>query len=538
MITFSKNILFSFIFCLLFSQLQGQSNPKKGFLKIKNDIFWDTQDGHPIYSQGGGIFSFKDPEDGQTKYFWYGAKYQESEKYRNDPSVTPERDNFVSVTCYVSKDLVNWTSQGDVLTLDELNKNSTQTTRWAGRLGVAYIKEIRKYALLIQHNDQLLVTLSERPNGPFKWHQRIDMTGMIGISNTGDQTVFTDEDTGKSYLVYSYGKGRNKIYISEIGVKDGKVGLLDCNMVFKGEGREGNCMFKHNGKYYLFASNLYGWDSSFAYYLVSDHIYGPYTPTNEMLIMEGSEADYAHVTQTGFFVTLKGTKKQTVIYCGDRWANFAGNGLGYNQWCPLSFNGPKPIFNSLSSWSLHPTTGEWLVDSDNNYVKNGSFEADRRHIPSPVKPVQEQLLGWQTTIIKGNMLSVGDSLSPVLNYFNTTEDRKQVVGEKSLQINDKIDFKRKVSQIIQSSQHVKLADGKYTLSAKFKRGSGFEDLYMYALSDGKAYKQKLSKVDQHWRNITLANISIKNGRVEIGFMARGKANAYCHIDDVTLIRSK
>ncbi|WP_294185821.1 family 43 glycosylhydrolase [uncultured Sphingobacterium sp.] len=166
------------------------------------------------------------------------------------------------------------------------------------------------------------------PNGPFKWHQRIDMTGMIGTSNTGDQTVFTDEDTGKSYLVYSYGKGRNKIYISQIGVKDGKVGLLDCNMVFKGEGREGNCMFKHNGKYYLFASNLYGWDSSFAYYLVSDHIYGPYTPTHEMLIMEGSEDDYAHVTQTGFFVTLKGTKKQTVIYCGDRWANFAGNGLG------------------------------------------------------------------------------------------------------------------------------------------------------------------------------------------------------------------
>ncbi|WP_294185822.1 hypothetical protein [uncultured Sphingobacterium sp.] len=171
-------------------------------------------------------------------------------------------------------------------------------------------------------------------------------------------------------------------------------------------------------------------------------------------------------------------------------------------------------------------------------MKNGSFEADKRHISSPVKPVQEQLLGWQTTIMMGNMLSVGDSLSPVLNYFNTTEGRKQIIGEKSLQINDKIDFKRKVSQIIQSSQRVKLVDGKYTLSAKFKRGSGFEDLYMYALSDGKAYKKKLSKADQHWSDITLANISIKNGRVEIGFMASGKANAYCYIDDVTLIRSK
>ncbi|WP_333864780.1 hypothetical protein [Sphingobacterium sp.] len=122
MITLSKHILFSFILCLLFSPLQGQTDPNKGFLKIKNDIFWDTQEGDPLYSQGGGIFSFKDPEDGQTKYFWYGAKYQESEKYRNDPSVTPERDNFVSVTCYVSTDLVNWTSHGDVLTLDELNK--------------------------------------------------------------------------------------------------------------------------------------------------------------------------------------------------------------------------------------------------------------------------------------------------------------------------------------------------------------------------------------------------------------------------------
>jgi hypothetical protein len=85
---------------------------------------------------------------------------------------------------------------------------------------------------------------------------------------------------------------------------------------------------------------------------------------------------------------------------------------------------------------------------------------------------------------------------------------------------------------------VKLADGKYTLSAKFKRSSGFGDLYMYASSNGKEYKQKLSKADENWNNITVPNISIKNGHVEIGFFANGKANAYCYIDDVTLIRSK
>lgn len=69
------------------------------------------------------------------------------------------------------------------------------------------------------------------------------------------------------------------------------------------------------------------------------------------------------------FYTVRGSKEETVIYCGDRWANFAGNGLGYNQWCPLSFNGDTPYFNSLSSWHLNIETGEWRVADDNNYVK-------------------------------------------------------------------------------------------------------------------------------------------------------------------------
>lgn len=54
--------------------------------------------------------------------------------------------------------------------------------------------------------------------GNFQRHNQIDMTSMIGTPNTGDMTVFTDPDTGKSYLCYSYGKGRSKIYLSEIGV--------------------------------------------------------------------------------------------------------------------------------------------------------------------------------------------------------------------------------------------------------------------------------------------------------------------------------
>jgi hypothetical protein len=424
------------------------------------------------------------------------------------------------------------------LTTEELKKQKDYRKTWLGRLGVAYIPEMQKYAMFVQHGTGVLITLSDSPTGQFSWHQQISMKDMIGTTNTGDQTVFTDEDTGKSYLIYSYGQGRNKIYVSEIGVKNGKVSLLDCTKVFRGQSREGNCMFKYKNKYYLSASNIYGWDSSLAYYLVADNIRGPYTAAKkDMLVMNGSSDDYAHVTQTGFFVTLKGSKQETVIYCGDRWANFAGNGLGYNQWFPLSFEGHIPYFNSLGSWNLNAKTGEWNVAADNNYVKNGSFEADRRRVPNPIKPVQLQFTGWKTKVIEGNKISFDTISSPYLNYNNSESDRKIVIGEKSLALSDKVNFKREVSQTITSSPFVKLENGNYTLTAKIKNSDKFATLEMYATSNGKTLKYAVTDENAIWKTIQIENMAIENGKIEIGFLADGLANAFCYVDDVSLVKN-
>lgn len=503
-------------------------------LNIKNDVFWNTKEGTPLNSQGGGIFKFPDPVTGIQKYYWYGVQYVEANRYRANPAVTLNTSTFEAVTCYSSVDLVHWTFENNVLTKDKANPSGKS---WVGRLGVCYIKELKKYAMFVQHDKEVLITLSDSPTGEFTWHQKINMEKMIGTSNTGDQTVFNDEDTGKSYLVYCYGKGRDKIYVSEIGLKDGKVNLLDCTQIFIGESREGNCMFKYQNKYYMFASNIYGWDASFAYYLVADDIRGPYLPTNEMLITDGSSEDFAHISQTGFFFSVKGSQKETIVYCGDRWANFAGNGLGYNQWCPMSFDGKTPYFNSLSSWNLDAKTGNWKVAEDNNYIKNGSFEADRRHIPSPVKPVQIQLTGWASEVLEGNIIGLDSISSPVLNHFNTESERKIVIGEKSLNISDKVNFKRKTFQIISSSPYAKLEDGRYTLKAKIKNSKGFLTLEVYALSNSKTFKTSIKNENQEWKTIEIKNIEVKAGKVEVGFMAAGKANSFCLIDDVSLVKS-
>ena len=528
----SSTIIVLLITC--FIRINTTHSLKAHACNIKNDVFWNAKDGRPIYSQGGGIFRFADPVTGEIKYYWYGVHYLEADSFRNAPSRTRAKCTFESVTCYSSTDLVNWTFEADVLTKDDLNKSGKT---WVGRLGVAYIKELNKYAMFVQHGNQVLITLSDTPTGHFTWYQKISMEPMIGTTNTGDQTVFTDEDSGKSYLIYSYGTGRNKIYVSEIGVKEGKVNLLDCTQVFKGESREGNCMFKHNHKYYMCASNIYGWDASFAYYLVADSIKGPYTPVNKMEVMNGCADDFAHVTQTGFFCTVKGSKQETIVYCGDRWADFAGNGLGYNQWCPLSFDGSTPYFNSLGSWNLDIKTGLWKAADNNNYVKNGSFEADRRHIPSHNKPVQVQLTGWVTEVIDGNKIGLDSVNSPVLNYFNSESDRKFVTGEKSLSISDNVNFNRKVYQVITSSPYVKLEDGEYTLTAKIKNSNGFINLEMYALSNNKKFTYSTKEENVAWKTMSVKNIVVKAGKVEIGFLAEGTANVSCEVDDVSLVKN-
>ena len=528
----NSNLVLSLFVCI--TAIFTTTNIKAQSFNIKNDVFWNTKDGQPINSQGGGIFRFADPVTGVLKYYWYGVHYAEADTYRNAPFITQKKATFESVTCYSSVDFVNWTFETNVLTKNEVNK---QGKTWVGRLGVAYIGKLKKYAMFVQHGNKVLITVSDSPTGQFTWHQEISMEPMIGTTNTGDQTVFTDEDTGKSYLIYSYGRGRNKIYVSEIGVKDGKVNLLDCTQVFKGESREGNCMFKYNKRYYMFASNIYGWDASYAYYLVADNIRGPYVPTNEMVVMKGTSEDFAHISQTGFFCSVKGSKQETIVYCGDRWADFAGNGLGYNQWCPVSFVGKTPYFNSLGSWNLNANTGTWEVAEDNNYVKNGSFEADRRHIPSQYKPVQTRLTGWFSEVIEGNEIGLDSIKSPVLNYFNKENDRKVVVGEKSLNISDVVSFKRKVYQIIESTPFLKLTDGNYTLSAQVKSNSGFQVLEVYAKSEGEKASFKIMKHDSTWTPIELKDIKVKGGKVEIGFWADGAATAQCQIDDVSLVKS-
>ena len=421
---------------------------------IRNDSWWNTVDGKPIYSNGGGCYFY------EGRWYWYGCRYEEAERVRFDSSFQVDvgglHTTFVGVTCYSSDDLVNWRDEGIVYAGE--GAESEAHGRWFGRVGVVAVPSEGKFVLAMQYMGGVLLAVADSPRGPFVFQEGVDMSASIGYRTTGDQSVFYDDIHGKGYLVFSTPHGRDKTYVAELGYRSGRAFVGAPRLVFAGHGREGNCMFMHRGKYYLCASDLYGWDGSRAYWMIADSPMGPYRKSSngDMFLMRNAVEDYCHVSQTGFFVTVRGAEQETVVFCGDRWTQFADNGIGFNVWTPLSFDGDEPVFNSLSEWSLDAATGRWAVGSENNYVRNGSFDADRRQIPIHHKPDQDFVSGWTVEPAGG-----------FLNATNKTCDKAFVTGKFALSLS--APFPRRAYQKIED-----IPNGNYMLRYWRDDGKGWQ----------------------------------------------------------------
>ncbi|MDA1364245.1 family 43 glycosylhydrolase [Glycomyces algeriensis] len=360
------------------------------FATITNNTFWKDTAGNPIYSQGGGVFKFGDT------YYWYGVHYRGAESYLANPTKKyDDQVSFVSIPVYSSQDLVNWKFENDIATtstsLGRLG-GTMGDAGWIGRLGVAYNENTGKYVLPVQmwhpaHEGGVLFLQGNSPTGAFTFGNFQPQIVNSPTQATGDQTVFTDED-GQDYLIFSNSEGRARAFVSKLRSSDSLYAEPAVEIGRDSSGREGNAMFKLDGKYYMCASDLHGWNTSVNYCLDStqDRIQGDYT---DYYTMPGTQMDYSHVTQTGFFITVEGTVQDTVIYAGDRWADFAWNGIGYNQWVPITKEGTGIRFHSMSQWQFNATTGEFRVAPGNNYILNPDIQADRI--------IVSNVVGWTRT---------------------------------------------------------------------------------------------------------------------------------------------
>ncbi|KRE69737.1 family 43 glycosylhydrolase [Paenibacillus sp. Soil750] len=490
-------LLFALVICF------GVTPASAASQKLTNDVFWKDTAGNPIYSQGGGVLKV-----GNT-YYWYGVKYNGAVTYYNNPTSLNSDSSFNAITCYSSTDLVHWKFEGNVVTA--ATDGSTWDADWIGRVGVAYNSNTQKYVLVTQYQGPngkgTAFATSSTPTGTFTYNSLQPIITNVINERTGDQSVFIDDD-GKAYLVYSNRAGRANIYISALRPSDYLNVEPATQILNVPAGREGNAMFKYNGVYYVCGSELHGWNASKTYCISSTNIYGPYSSE---FVMGNTDKDFSHVTQTGLFVSVQGTSGTTILFGGDRWSNLAGNGIGYNQWMPLSFNGTTPSMNSLSEFNLDAAAGTWSVGSGNNYALNPSYEADR--------VAQNSLAGWTT-------------------WTNaTTNPNANALGGHS----GRWSAKQSGTAAYSATRYqdlTNLPNGTYTLKAWVKSSGGQSTAYIYVSNyGGSELRYNVNSAISSWTQITIPNINVTNGKARIALYSVANAGNWVNVDDWSLVKN-
>ncbi|MFJ6651882.1 family 43 glycosylhydrolase [Microbacterium sp. NPDC091313] len=498
------------------------------FESITNNTFWTDTDGNPIYSQGGGIFQFGDT------YYWYGVHYAEAESYRADPSRAYSTSTFASIPVYSSKDLVHWTFENDVATTETAltvpeskgryfaQMKTLADAIWVGRLGVVYNDNTGKYVLVVQSGQgydpdtsqrgMVLFLQGDSPTDDFEYGNIQPQITNVPTNSTGDQTIFTDDD-GTDYLIFSNSNGRANAYVGKLAPADSLSIEPAVRVGYVAAGREGNAMFKLNGTYYMLTSDLHGWNSSVNHVIESltGDIQGAYSSE---YTLAGTEKDYSLVTQTGFFVTVHGTKQDTVVYAGDRWADFAWNGLGYNQWVPLGYDNEELSFNALTHWELNAVTGEWRVGDQNNYVRNPDFAADRIAV--------SQVTGWTTSVDPGS----------ATDQFVSNPSPGADSSRFALQLGAAGAFSGAVSQQNQ------IPDGVYTFRARTTSTGGLEyGRVVIRGGDGQEYAVDVNAASNEWRTIEAHDLRISGGDVTVSVEARSAGGGQnVRLDSLSLVR--
>ncbi len=294
--------LFFFSHCLLFAQ-----QPKKQFTQAG---VWTDVNGQPINAHGAGILQYN------GTYYMFGEIKKGKTWLVPGQSWEDYRVNAGGISCYASKDLMNWKYEG--VALPSQSTDSTQDLyigRVIERPKVVYNKKTQKFVMWMHIDSKDYasaragVAVSDHPAGPYHYLGSVRPNGEM----SRDMTVFKDDDE-KAYLVYT---SENNATMHVCLLSDDYLSPTKQDVrILENQNREAPAVFKYQDHYYLITSKCTGWLPNEALYAVADAPLGPWQMKGNPCT--GPDADSTYHAQSTFVLPVD-AKNGLFVFMADRW---------------------------------------------------------------------------------------------------------------------------------------------------------------------------------------------------------------------------
>jgi hypothetical protein len=357
-----------FLLCLGASFAVLSSSAADAF--VPGEIWRDTA-GQPINAHGGGLLLHA------GTYYWYG-ELKEGRTYviAANQSWGGTRVVAGGVSCYSSTNLLAWRHEGVALpSVPEDPAHDLHCEKVIERPKVVHNAKTGKFVMWLHVDSpdykaaRSSVAISDTPRGPFRYlgsfrpnagvwplnvtprdKQRGRTNYLVrdfkGGQMARDMTLFQDDD-GQVYHFYS--SEENATMHVSLLTDDYLKPSGRYARIFPGRFMEAPAVFKHGGKYYLFASGCTGWEPNAARSAVADHPLGPWRELDNPC--RGADADKTFFCQSTYVQPIAG-QPGTLIALFDRWKQWNLADSRY-VWLPLKFEpGGQPTVAWRERWSL------------------------------------------------------------------------------------------------------------------------------------------------------------------------------------------
>jgi hypothetical protein len=331
----------------------GNSCPSEGpadmSFTIDNTGPWNDTTGKHIQAHGGGFIKVCDT------WYWFGE-----DKTLN----TNGTGNFHAISCYASKDLVNWEHRNSVVTTSTasvLNNSSLIIERPK----VVYNASTKLYVMWAHWDmescsgasgsycdSEAVVFTSPTVDGNYTYVKHFQPNG----DGSRDCALYQDPD-GTAYFVSTGGPGGNAagdFHDTEVyQLTSDYLSVQSTTKIWASDTREAYAFWQVGGKYYGVSSGQTGWAPNQAAYLTSTGtIDGPWNNNFVGLGTNGSTWS----SQPTYVIPIVGSQTTTYIYAGDIW-NPSNLSLSTYLWLPLTFDGTTWHLTYAAQWSINLATG-------------------------------------------------------------------------------------------------------------------------------------------------------------------------------------